>query len=1456
MLERATPYVEPGVNLFFRRIEKPTRSGRALHPLFWRNGAGNQSTSAWWPAYLQDIRDTSCAQSRSRPTPSNKLEPVNDDINASLCMKFLSAGQRQRQRADAPNWTSHRPQSVQNGRRGLSISHSNLHATSTELHDNGEAKEVYFKTGALGDDDVSLKENNHADQESTNGAVSYSRGPVNVPLIERQLSPTESLRALLDSDNREEYGKAWQLFVRGGDQEKLAGDVLDYLSTSHNRFDLDHAIRAYKLIPAAERGLSNYQGVIKAACHRKLQGLAVKIHHEALERGFHAQTTNTLLAFLVRNGLWKTAAQAWDRLPLSQRSAADPRNADLWHDTDQYTKLPQKLLQLMIRLEQNAAIFASDRSQIVGLGVQLLYRIFSSSDIMASITGSGTLALLDRFYHLGILKPHHYFSGMQTLNKMVGYRNRHQLATLLYRNLDSRYPKVRLPRSVLGSLLAILCESDSNHLASRVVLRRFATDWGKPDRQAYQKVMSACAQNGDFVNVREVFAEFCNDYGKPTNIVYLTPLLYVYARMGNILETRKEFNRLHSDFAIEPNSYCWNILITAHARARDHEGAFQAFQNMKRAGMKPDQHTYGILMSICARSGDTQAVHHLVELARKQHISGTTAMVDSLVHSYCLNDQVEDAENLVEAATQMHMKGSPTRMWNTLLRHHAFRADTDAVLQTQERMKELSVAADSMTYAALMQALVNIGRTRDAANILRSLHLSNAVTATVFHYSIVLYGYALENNRDMVSIIYNEMLERFPRISLSARLSRLRSYVDSDRESNQLRLSRALRGKPMSRDLRLSKTLDFLTQILLEVNQSDLATDEPQPGFGRRSPSEAFPSVYLEFLIAAFGRSGALQKAQNLLSRYQALMEVTYRKSASKAPSIHLITAIMITLVQQKRFAVVDIYWNNALSLAVDKGQQRTLSLSGSLAPADIPQPSAVRPDASGISLHTPAGILGSKPVNPFLESGDTRILAAHRYSLAAPLTQYMHSLSAQNLAANLPPLVGRLEEMGFSLSSKNWNHYIQILSYSNDADLQLLAFRIFEEKLLPNMPSWHLMKRSKWSKQDIVDGSGDFVIQEPVQRKFIERFKPHTLVPTYWTMIYLGLALMKFHQRGVQGERAGLPLLRSQAPGTVSAVSRMPYLREKAQGLLLRGRSLKGDPQKRPRRPMEADRAGLHGSRSPSDGIPLDFPGHEVEKIFKREQVSPLQQADMEQGPSGHPAEQLSGEIHRSPLVLEAAGRYERQREYLRRIRAEEGEKLRLLHQMHEFAAQPQLMADDKYGEPFFEAQLHDQQPSLAVQNATKAATKEKEALFSTAVDHFIDRKHRAPRPATSTDASDVRPAALLSAARRPKAAQKLQMHRLSRKRRPAIPSPVAAFRRNLRSKISLALNTNQPRQKIPNRLLKAFTKNKAARRMKAQYQRTRQYRSRDEKRNDPDARSSDIGGSQAFESEYYGRP
>ena len=1196
----------------------------------------------------------------------------------------------------------------------VDVAHPSDQAPSEEQATQGENTGPERDASFL--EDLRSRDTSSATDSATSAQPQINQYP-------RSLGPLGSAEHILSvlQERPGAYDDAWRAFISLQEQEEFAPRILEFLSGSRRRIDHERAVRAYKLIPLENRTESVYANAMRIANTRRSQQLALEVNREAVSRSLGNESSRILFAHLVGNNLWNTLSQAFEdvkgieKSPMKlrkkrmkqekppsdertdffaesvtgdlaspffhssttsdcQTNALEQRHLDqrdelwtrLWADVDSMRQLPEKVLLFARRIESASSISPLREPRVQKLADSLLYRVVGSSRIMGIITGTGFTSLFKQFFALKFLSPNHYYQAIRTLLSMVESRNRSQLAALAYRNLRYLFPKVKVPPWIFGSLISIFTDARQPSHALRFLLDEFASLHKRPDAKAYQKVLTACARLGDVESVYEIFQQYTNVHGQPKILGFLTPLIYVHARIGDVSSAQEQFDRLSRDYNLTPDTYCWNILLAAHARAQDPPGAFKAFGEMRDAGVSPDAYSFGTLMGICANTGDTETVHRLVDMARKYNIRGTTAMVDTLVHSYCLNDELDSAKSLVEAATSMELQGSPTRMWNTLLRHCAFQADSEGVLEVQNRMREMAVKPDSMTYAALMSALVVIGKTKDAAQILRSLHFSENLTATLFHYSIVLHGYAQEGNRDMVAVIYNEILERFPRASMSAKLAVL--HTESGRDVSVWRQRRQQTGE--SKVLQMPRALDFLADILLETSQMDLAVKDPQPGFQRRSPVEALPSIYMEFLINALNSSGAFYKAEKLLSRCRSLIETSYLSDSEKTKtSIQLLTAYMIGCIKEEQYKRVDDCWNMIVTRAVSRGQQLYPSFAQEvLGSKTSPPPSPF--SVPNISLPKADQILrSSTPVSSPWEEKMPSINYAQRYVLSAPLTRYMQALSTQKLSSLVPSLVEKVQKNGFALSSKNWNTYIQVLAQSADPKHQLHAFELFEAKLLPNMPPWPLLRRGKWAPKPTYAEDEQEELPEPVPRKFIEKFRHDQLVPTYFTMVQLGAALMKFQRRGAKGESMNLRILRSHAPGTVEAVTSLPYLRDRVQGLLLRGRDLIGDLVKRPRRPPIPDRSGLRGSKSPLDHIPIDH----VNEV----RGTSLRAHDLQN------AESYGGEILRQPAVMERTGQTEFRLAYRDRTRRQEREKLAMIQQIRRDAKRESMVSDIYIGEP-----------------------------------------------------------------------------------------------------------------------------------------------------------------------------
>ena len=1204
MLERASSCLEPATQNLFRSIEAPARSQRRLPQAFWRHARIAPGDISWWPEYLNGIRQA--AQARE------------NGFNRSILAQRAGPGQF--------------PFSLQQ-----SVITDNDTASSIRKpkpHNRRHISKVVTQSRTR--DDKIFEESLGPEPEDPAPPEVALFAPDGIPEPRKLHSETtngQRLEGLLRAGGEPDYNAVWLAFISLKKQAVYARAVLRYLCRSPSPVILRRALRTFQMIEIDDRTHLTYESAVRAAIGLRKYALANEFVLEALRRRLGVESSQFLMGHLVEKEMWKSALQALRVYLENTTCKAEEQGiptqhvlqhmleTPVWKTVDKMLHLPQKLLDLSRRLKENDPVLALNRTDMEYLIVKLLERALRSTTIMGVITPEGVLALFSSFRELGLLRLQHYLDALSALRALRSSRNRSQLALLIFRNMRWVYPEYLLSDSTYGTMISILSAAPNEPEAFEYIFEDVThehesdTTSRKIDLAMYQRVMSACAVQGRYKYVKDLLQRLIRDHGVPQDLAYFTPLLLSLARRGDIEGTKREFGELSSTYGLQPSQQCWNILLLAHARADDFEGAAALFREMGSLGVPFDSYTFGTLMSMFSKVGDTRALLHLVDLAREREIPASTAMIDTIVHSYCLNGQVKEAQSLVEAATQMTLSVSPTRMWNILLRHHAFRADSSAVLSTQERMRELAIKPDSMTYAALMTSLVIIGKTKDAAAILRSLHVSQLVTASRFHYSIIFHGYVQEGQRDQALVIYAEMVERFGRPSPSARLAML--HLQSQRDDLEAQRREADRAAnwtgntPEPASPLQEHAINYLADALalLEMADDEALSEEPQPGFQQHNLVSAAPGLYLEVPFAALTNISSYDKAEELFRRYKAVIDASPLSMEQKSyQTVQLLTTELRGLVKSYEGSgkstahhsvrsrhQIDTIWTRIFATTLRSSKEQNLGLldRGIDSPLGGSKSTENLASSAGAAAAEPSMAPGQKdPLEidgkPTFSHELTRVIPAKRFGLSVPLSVYMRGLALQRRLPRLEKLLTVLGNLGFELTSKNWNTYIQLLSQNKETITK--AFCIYEEKFLPNTPPWALLKRGKVLVSTL-DGSlstnatgpsGDRTAMR--SRTMLEKRDPGQPLPTYFTAIHLAAAFLKLYPERSDEDRTDkmslFDELRSQAPGTVSFIQKMPLLKDRVQGVLLRGRALKGDPIKKTRTAKLVDRAGLLGSR------------------------------------------------------------------------------------------------------------------------------------------------------------------------------------------------------------------------------------------------------------------------------------
>ncbi|KAK5053251.1 hypothetical protein LTR84_002225 [Exophiala bonariae] len=1262
MLERTSSCLELASQLLLRQSDLPIRTSRALGPGFWRNAADQLPLHlpSWWPVEI------------TNDSPYIPISPLPTSDGHSM-----RTGRH-------PLRLPPNPKFSRSYTRALALSQA---GQATELSDHSLSRPS--RNAFLG----------HHDQ------VPFQTLEANLEFYSHaQNQPTDTVLENINS-----------LFLKIPNQADYATRFLQVFSRSSNNHHLASALGAFDLISSHNRSQKDYSRAVQTAIKLTKYRKAAFINKEATSRRRNQDCSALLLVYSVSNQLWSLAAQVWsDSFQVRTPPYHEPElRREIARQTDLQQKLPSALLELGKSLSPSDPdpMIWKIHGVLISLASTFQHLLVGSSTLMGSINPKGLQDILE--IYSSSTQVHR--TAIDTLHKSKRRSDRGPLAMLVYRHLRSSHPGYVPTAALLGKLIVMHCEDSAPADILISLLHEFAAHHGTPDRLAYQKIISALARQGEVTSVQSVFLDLCRTHGRPTEPVYYSPLIYVYARVADHEGAQSVFSMMENT-GIERNTYSWNILIHAYVRAGLPERALQLFQSMMAEQVAPDQHTFGTLMSIHSASGDIDQVMQVVELAQQYNLQASYEMVAGVVHSYCLNDRIDDAIELAVVSTKTQYPGTPVKMWNHILKYYAFRAQPERVAQIRDQMADLGVSPDDMSYAAFMTALIVVGKTEQAAKILRSLDIEQGFVASRFHYTIILQGFLLEENRDMAQVICSEMAQRFVDIGPSARLA-----------IQRMRGQLSLEAGPSAS---VNAVSDYVADFLIATNMADRATKEPQRGIGRRKNVDAFPSAFVEDLLKLLIIKGRFRQAGSLIDRFQSLADASHLgMNPSNAETIQLLTSRIAILKSTKDWISIEEAWERIFNVAIRIGQSVTVSTpgDGDLPTLETPPPVSV-PTLSTDSDTT--AITEAHPETPqSLDAGKPKILFSQRFILKDAITRYLSALDEQKLYNKAANTVKVLEAWGFALTSKNMNFYIQILTHSENLEHNILAFQLFEEKLLANTPPWKALVRGKWKATDSSKRDTDVSLHDFLDRKVVEKQNPGLLMPTYFTCVHLAMLLREYQQIAERGAGNTVPLLSvsKAAPGTFDFIRRIPHIPDRIQSVLLRDRKLiRGDRLKLTAQMRKVDRSGVLESRSLVDHVPadvadsldeeftlpspnadtavspldlsntasLDIRDDDIEDLVdqladssRQDSVSDTSAQIVAQG------ERYEGKINRSYSYLDREGRFETVEERHERIKNQETKLVKVVQAMESDVKEKRVMSDMHFGRPTLKAPRKDMQ-------------------------------------------------------------------------------------------------------------------------------------------------------------------
>ncbi|KAK5160292.1 hypothetical protein LTR04_004595 [Oleoguttula sp. CCFEE 6159] len=1151
MLERATGCLESGGRHFLRTSSRLCRSRRALRSSFWHHGAGDLDLPSWWATILHPPIGPYAEGQYEPEGKATRLKSASDLVTDEPILDFLYPTHtlaliRRISRLGLERWERcHAHRLGYSSARGYSSKSGGVPLAGIsrqEEHENDGAIRIVEQPDAVnitsGSTEGPQPTRLDGIQEAKH-ALSSLRPPL------REDSNLHSLRLLLRSSSKRDQEEAWKLYT--GLAEKrwqspaLKADLLEYLSASRRKEDAERSLTIYRTLQTDERRPSSYRAAVAAFLLLQQSGKAVMVHEEACVKGItDGVGSELLLPYMISHEQWQLAIHVYDAFSQMLRREevrGRPRawrvaqRAHFWSRVQLLPELAEKALSLTKLANQYLKIASAETavsrkfiSKLAGRAIRHTVTVAKGLPERRSPGQRSQIrALFESMEELQIPTANLLEATLLQLLRSeedARYSNHQPLVKFLYlRYRDQR--TINQSKDVIFGMLRRLCKHEAvdsagplsvRSVTGRLTVESVTADWlrihGRPTQTMLTLLMSTYARLGMSEKVYEYFTQLHTlypDFPDEDSLAPFVSLIYVHARRAEILQAVQQFQRIGEQFGLTPNVACWNALIHAYARVDDMDGGLRCFNAMREADVRPTMYTFGPLLDLCARRGDTDGVNNLLSLARLAQVTPSTHMLNCAVIACVNNEDLEAAEEIaekvVEESKASKIVGSLTLVWNSMLTAYALRRDVADTRRIYRKMQTLDVPLDSMSYAALMQALVLCRQTDAAAKIMKELMPDNGVRVLAIHYAILMAGYIKQGLYEKVVKLRHRMEKRNIRSTLATNISYLKAKTIQE--------LKGLRGADFTdRSARLFNAEEELVKMVDSADATEIAAKQPQLGISRMPINESYPEAYFEFMIFVYGRKKSFNVVKQLHAKYLKLKQQTTGELPDTRPPMRLLTALMSSYFHAREYSEVLKCWD------------------------------FLRTQAAAY-----AALWNSNPSSAFAPTSIDRIAAARRYVLARPFFIYMSALAKLDDTARIQSTIRELLASGYVLDSRCWNAYVRILVRSSRI---VQAFHVCETHLIGDWPGWVQLPRLP--KRHAVKNRTAYIAapRNPL---------PNELLPAYSTMVYLAAAVLGLKRVEALGGGTGetVKAIRQVAPRTLSAVEQMPRVDDPFQMMLLR---------------------------------------------------------------------------------------------------------------------------------------------------------------------------------------------------------------------------------------------------------------------------------------------------------------
>uniref|UniRef100_A0A0E0H109 Uncharacterized protein n=1 Tax=Oryza nivara TaxID=4536 RepID=A0A0E0H109_ORYNI len=239
------------------------------------------------------------------------------------------------------------------------------------------------------------------------------------------------------------------------------------------------------------------------------------------------------------------------------------------------------------------------------------------------------------------------------------------------------------------------------------------------DTVAWNTMMDGFVQNDRLDDALKLFSEMPD-----RDQISWNAILQGYVQQGDMDSANAWFRRAPNKDAIS-----WNTLISGY---KD-EGALSLLSEMIRGGLKPDQATLSVVISICA-SLVSLGCGKMVHLwAIKTGFEHDALVMSSLISMYSKCGLISEASQVFELILQRD-----TVTWNAMIATYAYHGLADEALKVFDMMTKAGFRPDHATFLSILSACAHKGYLYEGCYHFRSMQEDWNLVPRSDHYSCMV----------------------------------------------------------------------------------------------------------------------------------------------------------------------------------------------------------------------------------------------------------------------------------------------------------------------------------------------------------------------------------------------------------------------------------------------------------------------------------------------------------------------------------------------------------------------------------------------------------------------------------------------------------------------------------------------------------------------------------------------